>query len=339
MKTVTLCIALLPAATLTLGGGQAGPHGKLERGETAVHTFKNAPINALGVSSLEDLRGMPVLVAYWGRETWADDWVDDAVVWKKQFGRDVAIVMAEMQAADLDTIESVTLRKKWHGPDLMWTNEYPAFAGHPGVPQFSLLGNDGTLILDGIAGMMGMNFVGKKLQEIEDTIAEQVRLRREGPDGAPKEVAAAWRAFSDGEVGAALSAARALSASDDGAIAEAARAATAEFARRIDRRLARCEALLEAGRMVDLEEELEALEGQLAGEEPCHARHAAIVSAFDANEVEREASAALAKIKRTIDKKGPKKSSLRALEKFVKKYPDTKNAARASHWIALAARN
>ncbi|MEM1450196.1 MAG: hypothetical protein AAF957_19375 [Planctomycetota bacterium] len=335
MKPVILWLALLPAASLALGG-QAGPRGKLERGETAVHTFKNAPLNALGVSSLEDLRGMPVLVAYWGRETWADDWVDDAVVWKKQFGRDVAIVMAEMQAADLDTIESVILRKKWHGPDLIWTNEYPAFAGHSGVPQFSLLGNDGTLILDGSAGMMGMNFVGKRLQEIEDTIAEQVRLRREGPDGTPKKVAAAWKTFSEGDVAAALAAARALSASDDAAVAKAAGAASKEFARRLDRRLGRCEALLAEGRMVHLEEELEALEGQLDADEPLRARYAAVATAFEENEVEREAAAALAKVKRTIDKKGPKKSSLRALEKVVKKFPDTKSAARATHWITLA---
>ena len=30
------------------------------------HTFKQAPVNALGVTSMADLRGKPVLIDFWG---------------------------------------------------------------------------------------------------------------------------------------------------------------------------------------------------------------------------------------------------------------------------------
>ena len=59
---------------------------EVRRGEVADHRFEAPPLNALGVESLSDLRGKPVLVAYWGHTTWADDWVDDALAWQRQFG-------------------------------------------------------------------------------------------------------------------------------------------------------------------------------------------------------------------------------------------------------------
>lgn len=38
----------------------------VEVGETLDHSFRNAPINSLGVKSLKELRGKPVLVEFWG---------------------------------------------------------------------------------------------------------------------------------------------------------------------------------------------------------------------------------------------------------------------------------
>ena len=69
------------------------------------------------------------------------------------------------------------------------------------------------MILDGCAGMTGMNFLGRELEEIEDAIAEQVRIRHEGPDGTPPAVALAYRRFAEGEIGRALAEARELFAS------------------------------------------------------------------------------------------------------------------------------
>jgi hypothetical protein len=35
-------------------------------GDTPEYKFRKAPVNALGVTSLADLRGKPVLVDFWG---------------------------------------------------------------------------------------------------------------------------------------------------------------------------------------------------------------------------------------------------------------------------------
>ena len=46
------------AAVLALGATRAG------EGES--YTFSKAPVNSMGVKCLEDLRGKPVLVDFWG---------------------------------------------------------------------------------------------------------------------------------------------------------------------------------------------------------------------------------------------------------------------------------
>jgi hypothetical protein len=35
-------------------------------GDTVNYKFRQAPVNALGITGLEDLRGKPVLVDFWG---------------------------------------------------------------------------------------------------------------------------------------------------------------------------------------------------------------------------------------------------------------------------------
>ena len=57
---LTLAAALLVAAPEAQAGGQ------VEVGSKASHTFSTAPVNSMGVKSLKDLRGKPVLVEFWG---------------------------------------------------------------------------------------------------------------------------------------------------------------------------------------------------------------------------------------------------------------------------------
>ena len=35
-------------------------------GEKPTYSFRTAPVNGMGIKSLEDLRGKPVLVEFWG---------------------------------------------------------------------------------------------------------------------------------------------------------------------------------------------------------------------------------------------------------------------------------
>lgn len=55
-------LAPLAAALALAGAAQA----QITVGDQASHTFRSAPAGGLGVQSLQDLRGKPVLVEFWG---------------------------------------------------------------------------------------------------------------------------------------------------------------------------------------------------------------------------------------------------------------------------------
>jgi hypothetical protein len=64
----TLLFALAPALgalALVPVLGAAAPVGGGD-GKTVAYTFREAPFNARGVKTLEDLRGKPVLIDFWG---------------------------------------------------------------------------------------------------------------------------------------------------------------------------------------------------------------------------------------------------------------------------------
>jgi hypothetical protein len=68
MKTSTLgrTAGALAAAALLLGlAAPPAPQG-VGVGEEVAYTFRTAPLNAMGVTSLADLRGKPVVVEFWG---------------------------------------------------------------------------------------------------------------------------------------------------------------------------------------------------------------------------------------------------------------------------------
>jgi hypothetical protein len=58
----TLGTSLLGLAALT----QIAPAQEVELGSKPVHEFRQKPINSMGIESLADLRGKPVLVEFWG---------------------------------------------------------------------------------------------------------------------------------------------------------------------------------------------------------------------------------------------------------------------------------
>lgn len=57
-KQAGLAIALLGAVALTTGARGGG--------ESTRYSFSTAPVNAMGIKSMADLRGKPVLIDFWG---------------------------------------------------------------------------------------------------------------------------------------------------------------------------------------------------------------------------------------------------------------------------------
>lgn len=323
-------MSLLTASLLALAI-QSPPSSTLELGEVAEHRFEEAPLDGLGIESLDELRGKPVLIAYWGHTTWADDWVEDVLVWQSEYGEDLAVIFAEMQAASPEVIEATALRKGWLGSRAMWTREYVAFSGTEWPPSFSLLDNDGRLILNGKSGMAGMSFVKRRMEEIEDAIAEQVRRRREGADDLSPEAGAVLGQFAKGRIGKALTEASRLQGEASGAVLE-------ELVRRIARRMGRAEALIAAGRLPEAKAELDGLEGELGPRPELAERLVELAARLESDGLEAEwaAATALSKLEKRIRAKGLKKKDVKALGKLAEKHAGTKSAARAARWVALS---
>ena len=57
-KQAGLASAVLGAVALTTGARSGG--------ESTRYTFSTAPVNSMGVKSMADLRGKPVLIDFWG---------------------------------------------------------------------------------------------------------------------------------------------------------------------------------------------------------------------------------------------------------------------------------
>jgi hypothetical protein len=55
---------LMAAVVTALATGSA--HARGPGGEEASYTFSKPPVDSLGVQSLADLRGKPVLIDFWG---------------------------------------------------------------------------------------------------------------------------------------------------------------------------------------------------------------------------------------------------------------------------------
>ncbi len=64
-KAWTLPSALL--ATLAVAVGMAAPATQgVSVGERVTYTFRDPVLNSMGVTKLEDMRGKPVVVEFWG---------------------------------------------------------------------------------------------------------------------------------------------------------------------------------------------------------------------------------------------------------------------------------
>lgn len=330
-----LCLGLLAADLLPT----PAVDNPLQIGEIAKYKFKEPPLNGLGVTSLENLRGKPVLVAHWGNTGWMDDWVEDILAWQQEYGEDLAVVFVEMQASPR-AIEVATVQKSWIRTRAMWTTEYTVDSGLRGVPQYALLSSKGELVKNGLTSLIGCNFLPRRLEELADAIAEQVHLRRSGPEGLPKHVAKAWKDFAKGKLAATFKRLQGLLEADSEEVREAAQSSLDEFETRVTERLDRSAALMAVGRMVEAEETLETLEKQLELNDALNQRLQVMQTDLfsEANAEEYEASKALAKIEKKLLQKGPSSAVLKALVKLDKKFPGTKNAERAIRLIELAAK-
>jgi len=319
-----LCLAVLPTARSFEG---------LDVGDTARYRFRTAPLEARGVARLEDLKGKPVLIFFWGHQSWgASEYMKDVLLWQRRWGEDLAVIFVESQGADMTKTEATALRWKWLGTRAMYTTEHPVNLGLVGTPMFALLSNEGTLLQKGVAEMWGMALEGRVMDEIEAGIERQVELRRKGPADVPPKVSLAYGQFARGQV------TQAFATLAQEAEAEAVTRAREDFEQRLDLRLKEARWLLEQGRVLAFEEQLERLEQELPDRAEW-SRYEALVAEKSAAGYaqEREAHKDLIKLESRLYDKGPKKPILRSLQNLAKQHAGTKSAERAERLVELAA--
>lgn len=66
MQTPLIATAVLASVGLPLLAASSGPQEPVQPGSKPSYSFRNAPMNSMGVKSLKDLQGKPVLVEFWG---------------------------------------------------------------------------------------------------------------------------------------------------------------------------------------------------------------------------------------------------------------------------------
>ncbi len=316
------------AASVALTGALAA-QGTASVGDTPTYTFRGEVLDGHGLESLEDLRGRPVLVDFWGTNCppCIGFAVPSAMKLAQQYGDDLAILLVECQGATDDKMASFALGKKWLGNGAMWTTERVFNLGFEGIPHSALLSPEGEIVLAG--------YTQEIHGQLEEKIAELVEATKRAPADAPKSLHKAWKDFGKGNYANAIDAARKVSESATGDEATRATETIALFEQRIGARIDRAEwqvangfASGGVGRLAEL---AKALDDQSA----LGQRVADLLAKARADGAELDASEALAKLERKLYEEGPDEKLAKRLIDLAEDHEGTRSAARARRLASL----
>ena len=101
-----------------------------------------------------------------------------AMKMQEEMGDDIQILLVESQGHTLDDAEKMAYQKKWINDRSIWTTEQPFDTGAKGLPNYALLGNDGTLL--------SMGDPRSDHSKVTDLITEQLKLAKKGAKGFSK---------------------------------------------------------------------------------------------------------------------------------------------------------
>ena len=190
------------------------------------------------------------------------------------------------------------------------------------------------MLLEGTTESFELGYRDDLLEEIEDHFRLEVERRRRGPADHPADLAQAWEAFAEGRLAEAGELARSLAADPEGdqTLVAAAAETLAVFQARIERRLQRADWQIENGYLLEAEEELARLAGQLADEASLRARRAELSATLhdESQRAEWKAAKDLAKLEQKLYADGSKSVLVRQLARLAKKHSGTRSAERAA---------
>jgi len=252
--------------------------------------------------------------------------VPASIKMQEELGDDVTVLFVESQGHTLDDAERMAYQKKWMNDRSIWTTEQPFQTGAKGLPNYALLGNDGTIL--------AMGNPGSDHSKIEELITEQVKLAKKGAKGMSPTAAKANAEFEKGNFAAAL---KLLDAAPEAEKAEADKLRHS-LETRAKAKVARLDWYIGAGEFDKADKLLPILQKGMAGDEKLEASVKACADKLTSKELaqEREASKALAKVQKLIQGDGIGDVAVKQLNTVATKYPNTRAGKKASHLIDLS---
>jgi len=250
-----------------------------------------------------------------------------AMKMQEELGDDIQILLVESQGHTLDDAEKLAYQKKWINDRSVWTTEHPFDTGAKGIPNYALLGNDGTIL--------AMGNPGSDHSKITEMINEQIKLAKKGAKGVGPTSAKANAEFEKGNWAAAL---KVLDGAPEAEKAEADKLRHS-LETRAKAKVARLDWYIDAAEYELADKFLPAVQKGMAGNEKLEASVKAAADKLAAKELaqEREASKAFAKVqKMVLDGKGLDDVAVKQLTAVTTKYPNTRAAKKASHLIDLS---
>ncbi len=250
---------------------------------------------------------------------------------QEEMGDDIQILLVESQGHTLDDAEKMAYQKKWINDRSIWTTEQPFDTGAKGLPNYALLGNDGTLL--------SMGDPRSDHSKVTDLITEQLKLAKKGAKGMSPTAAKANAEFEKGNFAAAL---KLLDAGPEASGPETelteAKNLRHSLETRAKAKVARLDWYIGAGEFDKADKLLPTLQKGMAGDEKLEASVKACADKLTSKELaqEREASKALAKVQKLIQGDGIGDVAVKQLNTVATKYPNTRAAKKASHLIDLS---
>ena len=245
---------------------------------------------------------------------------------QEELGDDIQILLVESQGHTLDDAEKMAYQKKWINDRSIWTTEQPFDTGAKGLPNYALLGNDGTLL--------SMGDPRSDHSKVTDLITEQLKLAKKGAKGMSPTAAKANAEFEKGNFTAAL---KVLDAAPEAEKAEADKLRHS-LETRAKAKVARLDWYIGAGEFDKADKLLPTLQKGMVGDEKLEASVKACADKLTSKELaqEREASKALAKVQKLIQGDGIGDVAVKQLNTVATKYPNTRAGKKASHLIDLS---
>lgn len=249
----------------------------------------------------------------------------------EEFGDDLTVLFVEVGGSTEQNAERFVWKKAWMGTPAMWTTERPFNTGISTMPSFALLSASGELVLKGNPSSMH----SKLMESVEQEIEKAKGL----PEGAPKSLKKAYKAFAKGDYAKALEEAEDVVADgdEDAGFAEETKAS---FETRIDAKFERVQRMIDNAYLLEAEDFFQDLADGVDDLEAYQDRVTKYEELFESDEMEEELDAAkkFERIESKVMEDGLEEKLVDKVEKFVEKHGDTKVATRAQAILKIAGR-